>query len=143
MIKICENLKKAFDLNFQMYTRISNKVVGLLLAAKKRNLLHFEGEMLFQVSSNLSFCKCEQKISMNFYNFLVATFAQILKVDYATYYEFFLHKIMHVLFWFIATRRRRSHYFNEIHRRNSKNFIRNQHGNVKRIHSNRSVFLLN
>ncbi|RZF42185.1 hypothetical protein LSTR_LSTR004334 [Laodelphax striatellus] len=33
---------------FQMYTKISNKVVGLLLAAKKRGLVYFEGEMLFQ-----------------------------------------------------------------------------------------------
>lgn len=34
---------------FQLYTKISSKVVGLLLAAKKRGLIYFEGEMLFQV----------------------------------------------------------------------------------------------
>lgn len=33
---------------FQMYTKISNKVVGLLLAAKKKGFVYFEGEMLFQ-----------------------------------------------------------------------------------------------
>lgn len=33
---------------FQLYTKISSKVVGLLLAAKKRGLIYFEGEMLFQ-----------------------------------------------------------------------------------------------
>lgn len=35
-----------------MYTKISNKVVGLLLAAKKRGIVYFEGEMLFQVSTS-------------------------------------------------------------------------------------------
>ena len=33
---------------FERYTRISNKVVGMLLRARKQNLVHFEGEMLFQ-----------------------------------------------------------------------------------------------
>ncbi len=33
-----------------MYTKINDKVVGLLLAAKKRGLVYFEGEILFQVS---------------------------------------------------------------------------------------------
>jgi hypothetical protein len=33
---------------FQMYTAISNKVVGILLRARKHGLLHFEGEMLYQ-----------------------------------------------------------------------------------------------
>lgn len=33
---------------FDRYTRISNKVVGMLLRARKQNLVHFEGEMLFQ-----------------------------------------------------------------------------------------------
>lgn len=33
---------------FDRYTRISNKVVGILLRARKQNLVHFEGEMLFQ-----------------------------------------------------------------------------------------------
>lgn len=33
---------------FQIYTRISNKLVGMLLRARKHNLLYFEGEMLFQ-----------------------------------------------------------------------------------------------
>ena len=32
-----------------MYTRISDKVVGILLRAKKYGLLYFEPEMLFQV----------------------------------------------------------------------------------------------
>lgn len=33
---------------FDRYTRISNKVVGMLLRARKQNLVHFEGEVLFQ-----------------------------------------------------------------------------------------------
>jgi len=33
---------------FERYTRISNKLVGMLLRARKQNLVHFEGEMLFQ-----------------------------------------------------------------------------------------------
>lgn len=33
---------------FQLYTRISNKVVGLLLRARKYHLVEFEGETLFQ-----------------------------------------------------------------------------------------------
>lgn len=33
---------------FDRYTRISNKVVGMLLRARKQNLVHFEWEMLFQ-----------------------------------------------------------------------------------------------
>ena len=34
---------------FRVYTRISDKVVGILLRAKKYGLLYFEPEMLFQV----------------------------------------------------------------------------------------------
>lgn len=33
---------------FEIYSRISNKVVGILLRARKHGLVHFEGEMLFQ-----------------------------------------------------------------------------------------------
>ena len=33
---------------FKMYTRISDKVVGILLRAKKYRLVYFEPEMLFQ-----------------------------------------------------------------------------------------------
>ncbi|OXA51950.1 Actin-binding Rho-activating protein [Folsomia candida] len=33
---------------FQMYTVISNKVVGILLRARKHGLLTFDGEMLYQ-----------------------------------------------------------------------------------------------
>jgi hypothetical protein len=33
---------------FNIYVHISNKVLGLLLRARKYNLLHFEGECLFQ-----------------------------------------------------------------------------------------------
>lgn len=33
---------------FDMYQVISNKVVGVLLRARKHDLVHFEGEMLFQ-----------------------------------------------------------------------------------------------
>ena len=35
--------------NFQIYNGINDKVVGLLLRARKKHLLTFEGEMLFQV----------------------------------------------------------------------------------------------
>lgn len=33
---------------FDMYTKISNKLVGMLLRARKQKLIDFEGEMLFQ-----------------------------------------------------------------------------------------------
>ncbi|XP_041351161.1 actin-binding Rho-activating protein-like [Gigantopelta aegis] len=33
---------------FEAYTRISNKLVGMLMRARKQKLLTFEGEMLFQ-----------------------------------------------------------------------------------------------
>lgn len=33
---------------FRMYTRISDKVVGILLRARKYGLVHFEPEILFQ-----------------------------------------------------------------------------------------------
>ena len=33
---------------FSIYTKISNKLVGLLLRARKHNYLEFEGEVLFQ-----------------------------------------------------------------------------------------------
>lgn len=33
---------------FEMYTRINDKVVGLLIAAKKKGFLYFEKEILFQ-----------------------------------------------------------------------------------------------
>ena len=38
----------SFGRLFERYTRISNKLVGMLLRARKQNLVHFEGEMLFQ-----------------------------------------------------------------------------------------------
>ncbi|XP_054707419.1 actin-binding Rho-activating protein-like [Uloborus diversus] len=46
----CENdtVCITFGELFQIYTTISNKVVGLLMRARKHGLLHFEGEMLFQ-----------------------------------------------------------------------------------------------
>jgi hypothetical protein len=34
----------------QMYTSISNKVVGVLLRARKHKFVDFEGETLFQAS---------------------------------------------------------------------------------------------
>lgn len=37
-----------FETLFEMYTKISNKVVGILLRARKYKLVDFEGEMLFQ-----------------------------------------------------------------------------------------------
>lgn len=37
-----------FGVLFQTYTVISNKVVGILLRARKHGLVDFEGEMLFQ-----------------------------------------------------------------------------------------------
>ena len=33
---------------FEAYTKISNKVVGMLLRARKQGLVVFEGEMLYQ-----------------------------------------------------------------------------------------------
>lgn len=37
-----------FGALFELYTKISNKVVGILLRARKHKLVEFEGEMLFQ-----------------------------------------------------------------------------------------------
>lgn len=36
---------------FDAYAHISDKVVGMLLRARKHSLLYFEGETLFQVTS--------------------------------------------------------------------------------------------
>lgn len=33
---------------FEAYTKISNKLVGMLLRARKQGLVMFEGEMLYQ-----------------------------------------------------------------------------------------------
>ncbi|XP_005107348.1 actin-binding Rho-activating protein [Aplysia californica] len=38
----------SFGRLFEAYTRISNKLVGMLMRARKQGLVHFEGEMLFQ-----------------------------------------------------------------------------------------------
>lgn len=38
---------------FQIYTIISDKLVGMLLRARKHKILDFEGECLFQVSCKL------------------------------------------------------------------------------------------
>lgn len=40
---------KKIDLPFQIYTRINDKLVGLLLRARKHEFIAFEGECLFQV----------------------------------------------------------------------------------------------
>ena len=37
-----------FGVLFETYTRISNKLVGMLMRARKQKLIDFEGEMLFQ-----------------------------------------------------------------------------------------------
>lgn len=37
-----------FGALFETYTRISNKLVGMLMRGRKQKLLDFEGEMLFQ-----------------------------------------------------------------------------------------------
>ncbi|KAK2152237.1 hypothetical protein LSH36_334g01039 [Paralvinella palmiformis] len=37
-----------FGFLFETYTRISNKLVGMLMRARKQGLVQFEGEMLFQ-----------------------------------------------------------------------------------------------
>lgn len=49
-LTFAEKLIYLYIFYLQMYTKISSKVVGLLIAAKKRGLVYFEGEMLFQVS---------------------------------------------------------------------------------------------
>jgi len=60
IIDLCENLIRfgerqpdetymiLFGPLFQLYTRISNKVVGTLIRARRHGLVKFEGEMLFQ-----------------------------------------------------------------------------------------------
>ncbi len=37
-----------FGLLFNVYLKISNKLVGILMRARKQGLIHFEGEMLWQ-----------------------------------------------------------------------------------------------
>jgi len=49
-----ETTVMAFGELFQMYTRISSKVVGLLLRARKYELVYFEGETLFQGQNDLT-----------------------------------------------------------------------------------------
>jgi hypothetical protein len=41
-----------FGALFKLYTRISDKVVGILLRARKYGLVHFEPEILFQVKDD-------------------------------------------------------------------------------------------
>lgn len=63
MLELCENIYEngkpgigdepdlhfiLFGELFDIYVPINNKVVGLLLRARKYDLIHFEGEMLFQ-----------------------------------------------------------------------------------------------
>ncbi|XP_014280181.1 actin-binding Rho-activating protein isoform X1 [Halyomorpha halys] len=43
-----KNIVVTFGELFETYTTISNKVVGLLIQAKKKGLVYFEKEMLFQ-----------------------------------------------------------------------------------------------
>ena len=38
----------SFGFLFDMYTKISNKLVGMLLRARRQKLIEFEGEMLYQ-----------------------------------------------------------------------------------------------
>ncbi|XP_043919929.1 actin-binding Rho-activating protein-like [Protopterus annectens] len=42
------NVRVTFGRLFEKYENISNKVVGILLRARKHGLVHFEGEMLWQ-----------------------------------------------------------------------------------------------
>uniref|UniRef100_A0A7N4NNE5 Actin-binding Rho-activating protein n=1 Tax=Sarcophilus harrisii TaxID=9305 RepID=A0A7N4NNE5_SARHA len=42
------NSRMTFKQLFERYATISNKVVGLLLRARKHGMVHFEGEMLWQ-----------------------------------------------------------------------------------------------
>lgn len=44
-----ENSNNNKNILFQLYTKISDKVVGLLMAAKKKGWVYFEPEILFQV----------------------------------------------------------------------------------------------
>lgn len=46
--RCCDGWIISFKDIFEAYTKISNKVVGLLLRARKNELLNFEGEILFQ-----------------------------------------------------------------------------------------------
>ena len=45
-------MNEKFLKSFRLYTRISDKVVGLLLRARKYGLVYFEPEMLFQGQDN-------------------------------------------------------------------------------------------
>ncbi|PRD38281.1 UNVERIFIED_CONTAM: Abra [Trichonephila clavipes] len=47
-----DTISISFGELFQIYTTISNKVVGILLRARKHGLVHFEGEMLYQGRDN-------------------------------------------------------------------------------------------
>ena len=60
IIELCDVIKQighalpngqtavTFGVLFETYTRISNKLVGMLMRARKQKLVDFEGEMLFQ-----------------------------------------------------------------------------------------------
>ncbi|XP_076442086.1 actin-binding Rho-activating protein-like [Babylonia areolata] len=43
---------------FEAYTKISNKLVGMLMRARKQRLLEFEGEMLFQRRDDHVLIRC-------------------------------------------------------------------------------------
>jgi len=54
---------------FQIYTKISNKVVGVLIRARKHGLLAFEGEVLFQRRDDdvpITLLKSPEQIAKNY-----------------------------------------------------------------------------
>lgn len=59
----CHNDKEdsygvSFGVLFEVYTKISNKIVGLLMRARKQKLVNFEGEMLYQGRDNEVIITC-------------------------------------------------------------------------------------
>lgn len=54
---------------FNIYTYVNDKVVGLLLRARKQKLVEFEGECLFQVKKkNFKTCR-KLNYNLNFFIF--------------------------------------------------------------------------
>lgn len=47
---VCDDglVRVTFGELFEFYTKVSNKLVGMIMRARKQGLLHYNGEMLFQ-----------------------------------------------------------------------------------------------
>lgn len=64
-----EVIQMKFKELFELYKVISNKVVGLLIRARKHKLLSFEGEMLYQGRDDAVLITIDPNINVEDINF--------------------------------------------------------------------------